>query len=274
MARLPDKRLVKSLMVIGAVIEARDHYTGGHSWRLSQMARLLARQAGLSSAGVLGATVGAWLHDLGKVAVPDAILLKPGPLDAAERTAIRQHPRIGRAILADHPAAGLVIDPVAHHHERWDGTGYPDGLAGEDIPLTARLVAVVDVFDALTSVRPYRTPLKVEAALEALRADAGHHFDGRFVDLLEAASRRGELDDVVGHHDFGRPLVLCPQCGPVMAPPRSVRSGDLYTCRACLGVYRLEAAGVTFHAATTTLEPDTRPPQPDVEQIDDVLARV
>jgi len=243
-----DRRLLRSLMVMGALVEARDHYTGGHLWRMSQMAKIVAVQASLSDAVVLSATVGGWLHDLGKVAVPDAVLLKPGPLDVTEQAVMRHHPGVGLTVVEQHPLAGLADTIIAHHHERWDGSGYPAGLAGEDIPLLARLAAVVDAFDAITSVRPYRQSLREEEAVHRLEQAAWRQFDGQMVAALVQAWSDGRFVGIVGHHDVGRPLVLCPRCGPIMAPPASARHGDHHTGHSCLGTYQLNAVGDTFEA--------------------------
>lgn len=268
-----ERRLLRSLMVMGALVEARDHYTGGHLWRMSQMAKIVALKTGLSDAEVLSATVGGWLHDLGKVAVPDAILLKGGPLDAAEQAIMRRHPSIGLTVVEQHPLAGLAAEIIAHHHERWDGSGYPTGLAGEAIPRLARLAAVVDAFDAMTSVRPYRQALAEEEAIARLEQAAWGQFDGQMVAALAQAWSESRFVGIVGHHDFGRPLVLCPRCGPVMAPPASARDGDYHTCRSCLGTYRLQAVGNSFEAQPAA--PGTLPLAPTHhEQVDGLLERL
>lgn len=265
-----DRRLLKSLMIMGAVVEARDPFTGGHLWRTSEVAKLLAQRADLGEANILAATVGGWLHDLGKVGIPDAILLKRGRLDGDEYAVVRRHPEIGRAILAPHPLADVAIDAVAHHHERWDGAGYPDCLAGDAIPRLARVVAIADAFDAMTSVRPYRQPLDPRAAVTRLKAERGRQFDPALLDAFAEIAEAGLLDHIVGHSDFGQPLVLCPHCGPVIALPRSAKPGDLHYCQVCLGEYRLEAAGLRFTAAGTGRSARSGT-VPDLGQIDDML---
>jgi putative two-component system response regulator len=128
------------------------------------------------------------MHDVGKIGIPDAVLQKPGPLDEREWEIMRRHPAIGAEILGGHQSGLLSIAcRIAQaHHEKWDGSGYPEGLAGEDIPLEARIVAIADVFDALTSVRPYKAAWPVEKAAEHLRTQAGKHFDPRLVELFLA----------------------------------------------------------------------------------------
>jgi HD-GYP domain-containing protein (c-di-GMP phosphodiesterase class II) len=145
-------------------------------------------------------TRAAELHDIGKVAIPDTILAKPGPLDATEWSFVRQHTIIGERILLAAPALRPVARLVRSSHERWDGAGYPDGLAGEEIPLGARIVAVCDAFEAMTSDQPYRNRLDVSAAVAELRRCAGTQFDPQVVDVftrvLEHASPDARIEAV------------------------------------------------------------------------------
>jgi HD-GYP domain-containing protein (c-di-GMP phosphodiesterase class II) len=144
----------------------------------------VARHVGLSSSEIHAVTYGALLHDVGKIGVPEAVLLKPGPLDEEEWRLMRRHTEIGERIAA--PLVGSVrFGPIIrHHHERWDGLGYPDGLAGEAIPIGARIVGVVDAFDAMTQARVYREARSVEAAIEELRRGRGRQFDPDIVRAL------------------------------------------------------------------------------------------
>jgi HD-GYP domain-containing protein (c-di-GMP phosphodiesterase class II) len=127
------------------------------------------------------------LHDLGKIRVPSSVLLKPGPLNARERAVINHHPVWGAELLACVPGVEVVASIVRFHHERWDGSGYPDGLTGERIPLSSRIIAVCDAYHAMTSDRPYRRAISAEQAFGELRANAGTQFDPRIVDALETA---------------------------------------------------------------------------------------
>ncbi len=153
----------------------------------------LGQRLGVDEGGLIALRWGALLHDIGKIGVPDRILNKPGPLDDDEWEVMRAHPGIARELLAPISFLQDAIDVPAHHHERWDGRGYPDGLAGEEIPLAARVFAVVDVWDALCSDRPYRRAWTAEAVTRHLRENAGHHFDPAVVEAFLAMVEAGEV---------------------------------------------------------------------------------
>ncbi len=169
-------------------MESRDTYTAGHSVRVRRYARRLADALGLLPRQRRLLSLAAKLHDIGKVGVPDAILNKPGRLTGEEEQVVRAHPVIGERILAPVIRSREVLAAIRGHHERVDGGGYPDGLAGEDIPLMARLIAVPDCFDALTTCRAYRAALPVEHALDIIRAGAGTQFDQRCVEAFVAVA--------------------------------------------------------------------------------------
>jgi putative two-component system response regulator len=160
------------LCTLGKSIEAKDAYTEGHCDRLADYCVGLGEALGLGEEDLRALRRGGYLHDLGKVSVPDAILLKTGPLTPAERTIMQRHPLVGEAICRPLRSLQPVRPIIRHHHERQDGSGYPDGLRGEAIPLTARVLQVVDVYDALTTDRPYRRALPPGAALETIEAEA------------------------------------------------------------------------------------------------------
>jgi len=159
------------LFALAQSIEGRDPYTQGHCERLSQYAVMLGEQLNLSQESLVALHRAGIVHDIGKVAVPDAILLKPGKLDDREWTIMRQHPLVGEHICAPLKSFRLVLPIIRHHHEKMDGSGYPDGLRKEQIPLTARILQTVDVFDALTTTRPYRAALSSEEALAMMREE-------------------------------------------------------------------------------------------------------
>ena len=162
-------------------VEARDAYTGKHAERVAAYGILISRALGLELADGHELEFGFLLHDVGKVAIADAILHKPGPLTQEERAVMEQHPAIGAEIVRDIPFLGEAVKVVRSHHERWDGTGYPDGLAGEEIPLVARVFAVADVLDALTTNRPYRPASTLAVARRMIREGSGSQFDPKVV---------------------------------------------------------------------------------------------
>ena len=181
-----ERHFRATLEAFAKAIDARDHYTAGHSERVTKYTLVLARKFGLSEAELEIVRRGGMLHDIGKVGVPDAVLRKPGPLDAEERAAIELHPVIGYTMLEHVPFLTDALPAVRGHHERWDGKGYPDKLAGTDIHLHARLMAVADTYDAMTSARPYRPGLPREEAARRLRAERGTQFEPAALDLYEA----------------------------------------------------------------------------------------
>jgi len=177
--RLDDtERIVYAL---ARAVEAKDSYTEAHTTRVAAAAVALGRAVGLSGAELEHLYRGAMLHDIGKIGVPDDILLKPGELTPDEMQRIRMHPQIGEDIARPLRSAGDLLSIIRHHHERYDGAGYPDHLAGAEIPLLARIVAIADAFDAMTSARPYRPAREESEALQILRREAGAQWDPALV---------------------------------------------------------------------------------------------
>jgi putative nucleotidyltransferase with HDIG domain len=158
-------------------IDAKDAYTRGHSQRVAELSRALAQKIGLSDEECERIYLSGLLHDVGKIGVPEAVLTKPGRLTDAEFDAIKKHPAIGAQILGNIKQLQDIIPGVLHHHERWDGRGYPRQLAGEDIPLIGRLICVADSFDAMSSTRTYRPALPLETVLAEIKRCAGAQFD-------------------------------------------------------------------------------------------------
>ncbi len=191
---------------LAVTIEARDPYTQGHCQRLARYAVALGTDRDLPEEDLAALYRGGLLHDVGKVSVADAILRKPGPLTADEFEAMKAHTVIGESICGELRSLRLVRPIVRHHHERLDGTGYPDGLKGAQIPLLAQIVGLVDVYDALTTDRPYRKALTPERAYAELsvEADRGWH-DRALVDQFIALGRSGELDRPAGVEESKRP---------------------------------------------------------------------
>jgi HD-GYP domain-containing protein (c-di-GMP phosphodiesterase class II) len=176
--------LLQSLTGLARAVELRDPYTGKHQERVADLAVRLARAVGLPYREIGAIRTGALLHDIGKIGIPDAILLKPEPLTAEEFGLIRTHPLKGDELLSRIPFLADSRPGVRSHHERWDGKGYPDGLAEEAIPLSARIIAVADAFDAMTTHRVYRPPFPEDVALGELRACRGKQFDPILVDAF------------------------------------------------------------------------------------------
>jgi HD-GYP domain-containing protein (c-di-GMP phosphodiesterase class II) len=177
-----------TLRALTTALDSRDHETGGHAQRVTRLAVRLGEELGLSGEDLTELELGAMLHDIGKIGVPDAILNKPGPLSEDDWEAMRRHPMLGVEMLAGVPFLSAAMPLIRHHHERWDGKGYPDGLAGEAIPLGARIFAVADSFDAMTSRRPYRQPLTLRDARAELARCAGGQFDPVVVAACERLS--------------------------------------------------------------------------------------
>jgi ribonuclease P protein subunit RPR2 len=202
-ARELDDSYMATVRALSNAVEARDAYTAHHAERVAAFGVEIAAVSGLPLSSQPEIEFGFLLHDVGKVAVPDAILFKPGRLDATELEIMRRHPVIGEEIIAGIAFLGPATEVVRHHHERWDGSGYPDGLAGEEIPLAARVFALADALDALTSDRPYRDAVTIAQARRILHQSPGH-FDPAVLDAFEQISdarleeiRRQSADEAI-----------------------------------------------------------------------------
>lgn len=265
--------LLSSLFVMASMVEARDPYTGGHLWRVSQFSRLLATEAGLPGADVARISIGGFLHDLGKIGVPDSILNKEGPLDDGEYEVIKTHPSVGNRLLAGHPLGTLVRAAVLSHHETPAGTGYPLRLSGDAIPLDARIVGICDAFDAMTSNRPYRREMPIGRALEIIEGNLGRQFDPVYGKRFIAMGRDGMLDAIVGHSEPGIPIQDCPLCGPTIVITRHNHSGDHVYCRHCGGEAVVEREGESIRLRPTGRqgEADHLEPEIDVDLISELV---
>lgn len=194
--------LDRVLASLARTVEVRDQHTQGHCRRVARNAVALGYRLGLEKSQIEVLHWSGLLHDLGKIAVPEYILMKNGRLSEEEFTEIRRHPAYGADLLASVSVAFRPIaEVVRSHHERWDGLGYPLGLRGEEIPLLARIIAVVDVFEALTSDRPYRSPMPVEQAMRYVSHGAGTQFDPEVVASFEALVLDNEVDSANGAPD-------------------------------------------------------------------------
>ncbi|HEX3454340.1 MAG TPA: HD-GYP domain-containing protein [Gaiellaceae bacterium] len=186
---------MSDLLALSRAIEARDPHSAGHAARVGVMAEVVAERLGWDEADVDVLRMCAALHDVGKLRVPERILLKPGPLDADELAEMRRHPEEGARMVAKVRSLRLAVPGVLYHHERWDGSGYPVGVEGEAIPAEARVLAVVDSFDAMTSDRPYRRAMTEQLAVAELERCAGSQFDPDVVRVFAEAWHDGSLAD-------------------------------------------------------------------------------
>ncbi len=183
--RLSNERadvLFKAIKALAAAIDAKSHYTGSHSARMADLCLDIGRELGLGQVQLNALELAAHIHDVGKIGTPDYVLSKPGKLSEDEWVDILKHPGMGADFLSGIDELSEVASAVRHHHEHMDGTGYPDGLKGEAIPILARVLAVADAYEAMTSERPYRPAISSEEALSELQANAGTQFDPVVVD--------------------------------------------------------------------------------------------
>ena len=198
------------LQALVSTIELKDASTAAHTWRVVLYTRAMAEAAGLDHPLIERLTVAAALHDVGKIDIPDEVLRKPGPLTAAERAIIETHPARGHDLLVQMGETDpVLLTLVRHHHERWDGRGYPDRLVGDAIPLGARYFSVIDGFDAMTSLRPYRHdvgPQAAERALTELNAGAGTRYWPVAVETFERLYRTGRLDWILAYFNDTNPI--------------------------------------------------------------------
>lgn len=261
--------LLSSLLVMAWMVEARDPYTGGHLWRVSRFSGLLASELGLSEGDVARISLGGFLHDLGKVGVPDQILNKKDRLTDEEYAVIKTHPDVGWRMLAGHPLARLAEAAIRAHHEMPNGMGYPRGLVGTDIPVDARIVGLCDAFDAMTSTRPYRRGMTVEKALAIVTENLGGQFDQVFGERFVALGKSGALHHIVGHSDLGIPLQDCIMCGPTLVLRKGQQAGDHVYCRSCTGEYVavLDAGKLVTKPTGKMAKPQELEPDADNELI-------
>ncbi len=245
-----DKKILKSLLVQASAVEAKDPYTGGHLWRVSQFARLLAEKIGLTREDTFLVCVGGFLHDLGKINIPDSILTKKGRLTEAEYEIIQTHTRIGFELIKEHPLAILAQDTILHHHEHFDGKGYPDNLVENDTPLFSRIVSVADAFDAMTSARSYKAGLSIEESNNLLALEKDKQFDARLVNsFLEIETEK--ILGIVGFTEPGIPLLPCRLCGPTITISEISKDGDKVFCTSCGAKFILNKTNSTYELEPT-----------------------
>jgi len=257
--------LLQSLFVMASMVEAKDPYTGGHLWRVSQYTRLLAEAAELPPSEVARIAVGGFLHDLGKIGIPDHILVKPGRLTDEEFELIRTHPEVGYRLLERHPLAGLVNEAVLSHHETPAGTGYPRKLAGKDIMIEARIVGICDAFDAMTSARPYRQGMHIDKALSIIEKNLEKQFDRELGILFLQLGKQGLLDNIMGHSEPGIPMQTCPICGPIIVVSRKHHTGDHVYCRSCGSEAVIEKPDGDIHLKATGQKGRAKDLEPNID---------
>ncbi|HZI67311.1 MAG TPA: HD-GYP domain-containing protein, partial [Thermoanaerobaculia bacterium] len=218
-ARENHELFINSIRALAAAIDAKDPYTRGHSERVARYASQVAREMELPAQEVRRVRLSALLHDVGKIGIDDRIIRKPSALTEEEFEIMKTHPAKGAAIMSAIPELKDVIPGMKHHHERWEGGGYPDGLKGEDIPLQARIVSVADTFDAMTTTRPYQRAMDIRFVFQRLRDLAGNRFDPAVVAALIRSYEKGELVPIAREE----PPVETPAQAP--APLRLVEPG-------------------------------------------------
>ncbi len=184
------------IFTLAQVVEAKDAYTEGHLRRLRSYGQRVAEACHLDELEVSAVEYGGILHDIGKIGISEAVLLKPGPLTDEEMNEMKRHPEIGARIIEPMRFAKDVAPIIRGHHERWDGTGYPDGLCGEDIPIGARIISIADAYDAMTTDRPYRAALSDAEAMARLRAARGTQLDPHLLDVFLSLLDTGKLQHI------------------------------------------------------------------------------
>ncbi len=276
MDKTSNQDLLRSLLLMASVVEARDPYTGGHLWRVSQFSHLLTKQLNLSEDEQFRIKVGAYLHDLGKVAVSDSVLQKAGELSTNEYNEIKIHSVVGYNIIEKHPLGGPIKHIIRHHHERLDGDGYPDGLIKAELNIGEKIVSICDAFDAMTSTRPYRKYLSIEEAFSRLNQEKGSQFDGELVSVFEELVYSGQLRHIVLHSDTHQPLLSCIRCGPTITVSQDCIANSTTTCRTCGGKYNLFKENGEFAAEFTGYFATRQElaPRPDIHGVEQFISRL
>ncbi len=227
---------LQHLLYMAQIVEARDPYTAGHLWRVAQFSKLLGQRLGMNATDLFQLTLGAYLHDLGKIIVPDQVLNKKGRLESGELLQMQAHSLAGYRMLARYELSQNIAILARDHHEQWDGYGYPHRLDTTSIVLGARIIGLCDTLDAMTSNRPYRDGMPLKDARELIWAVRNIQFDPAIVDEF-LLIKQEELLHIIGHSDLNRPLLSCPYCGPVVEMPADNQPATF--CRVCTGKFHI-----------------------------------
>lgn len=261
-----QKAYQDTLVALANAVELRDHYTVGHTWRVTNFALEMAKELGWPQEKLEEVEMGGVLHDVGKISIDDAILRKPGGLTDDEYEIMKVHPQRGARLMQDIEALVPLIPYCLYHHERYDGKGYPFGLAGEEIPIEGRLLAVADTFDAMTSSRPYRKGLDPEFAISEIEKSRGTQLDPVCADALITCFRAGRFDRII--QDFGDKSerdIVCPFCSNSITVPDTIEVQGALECEVCHREIRLMQDNHEFYgeliARADAISPRT--PLPD-----------
>ncbi|MCX5759569.1 MAG: FHA domain-containing protein, partial [Candidatus Hydrogenedentes bacterium] len=236
-----------TLIAITDAVEMRDLYTVGHTWRVTNLALEIMRVLGWTEEQLKEGEMGGVLHDVGKIAVDDAILRKPSKLTDEEYAKMKIHPERGARMLRDIEFLKPLIPYCLCHHERFDGKGYPFGIAGKDIPLEGRLIAVADTFDAMTSNRPYRKGLDPQIAIDELIKGRGSQFDPECVDAFVEAYQAGRVSRVIQESRAGGKSIACPFCSTFIGIPEGSPVGQEFECQVCHRHVRLQEMNEAYY---------------------------
>lgn len=253
-----------TLVVIANAVELRDHYTVGHTWRVTNFSLEIAKELGWNEAELKRCQMGGVLHDVGKIAIADAILRKPGKLTDEEYEQMRVHPERGAEMMRDIEFLVPLIPFALYHHERFDGKGYPFGLSGKDIPIEGRVLAVADTFDAMTSNRPYRKGLDPEIAIQEIENGKGSQFDPECADAFIRAYRNGRIERILqDYYKDEKKSVACPFCSTYVPVGDEVNVGDEISCTVCHRRMRLDMQNEAYFAElVAATETAQGPPTP------------
>ena len=236
-----------TLIVLANAIEMRDHYTVGHTVRVTNFGLAIAKMLGWPQEQLDICEMGGVLHDVGKIGVMDSILQKASALTDEEYAQMKVHPERGARLLQDVEFLKPLIPYCLYHHERYDGKGYPFGLAGDAIPIEGRVMAVADTFDAMTSNRPYRKGLPAEVAIEELIKGRGTQFDPAIVDACVACYREGKISAIIQESQKDGPSIICPWCSTHISIPQDAQVGDTFSCQVCKRHIRLEQKNDAYY---------------------------